>query len=102
MSFQLRMPEVVPLMIPVERLGWRGSRMRMRSSRVAVRGAATVFMVVLSLCWLPTATSILEESPPESGGARRRRKGVEADERGPRFEARTVADAKGERAVSDC
>src|SRR5690606_3255668 len=34
------MPEVRPLMIPVDRLGWRGSRMRMRSSGVAVRGVA--------------------------------------------------------------
>src|SRR5690606_29458363 len=44
--------------------------------------------------------SVWGKAPPESGGARRRRGGMEADERGPRFATRTVGADKRECALS--
>src|SRR5690606_33004482 len=66
MSFQFRMPLVRPLTIPVERLGWRGSRIRMRSSGVGGGGAVAV-MSAFSCSGCAQRRNPSEESPPESG-----------------------------------
>src|SRR5690625_3058036 len=96
MSFQLRIPLVRPLMIPVERFGWRGSRIRMRSSGVAVVGAVAD-IGTFSVSVAPGGATTLEESPPGPGG-RAQGAGVwERKVQGPRFAERTV-EAERERA----